>query len=164
MQCFKTEHSGTCTTVNLLKKNNNNLKCKVQYMNYKPIKLLLFKNKSSLIINCCYFQRPPGLTYRVPNHRCDPQLLPVLPDPDSVVCKGEGGQRLVESLQPHLRGLHIGHQGHLAPAQLSAPSKLWGKRTLSEALARKCMTSLVAPNAQSQLLQVQKKKELGGSL
>lgn len=69
-------------------------------------------------------KRPPGLTYRVPNHRCDSQLLPVLPDLYRVVCQGEGGKRLVKSLQPLFRGLFIGHQGHLARAQLSARSKL----------------------------------------
>ena len=77
-----------------------------------PNKTIIKKKiKTSLIISC--WRLPPGVTYRVPNHGSDSQLLPVLLDLDPVVCKGEGGKRLVESLQPHSCGLLIGHQGHL---------------------------------------------------
>lgn len=57
-------------------------------------------------------QDPAVLTYRIPNHCSNSQLPPVLTDLDGMVCKREGGERLMEFLEPYCRALLVGYQGH----------------------------------------------------
>lgn len=80
--------------------NHISIKPSISVLEYSPASLHVFKG-------------PAALTYRIPNHRSNSQLSPVLVDLDGVVCKREGGEGLMEFLEPYCCALLIGYQGHL---------------------------------------------------
>ena len=90
------------------------------YMNHISIKpSISFLEYSLATVDV--FKGPAVLTYRIPHHCSNSQLPPVLTDLDGVVRKREGGERIMEFLEPYCRALLIGYQGHFFCLSLLRP-------------------------------------------